>query len=102
VGDVTYVAWQNASPSAIGDRVLVAKVALDPADNTKLIVNDQLMLPQDGSAAGPQVNPRLGASPLFPSGALISAWEDATNRANALKIDFRPSPFVFLNNPEAG
>jgi hypothetical protein len=74
-------------------------VELDPANSSVIALSDEMELPYAQAPVGTHVNLRLGASPLFPSGALIAAWEDATGSgAPALMLDFRPWPFVYLGD----
>jgi hypothetical protein len=102
VGDQEYVAWENspAAGAAAGEQVFVTRVALDPARPNGLAQDQEMQLPFGAPGAGSQSNVRLGASTLFPGGALISTWESASSGASRatpdLMLDFRPSPFVFL------
>ena len=101
-GDIVYVGWQFEDDTDAGsiDRVFVATAELDATSPGGLRLRDELLLPPAPLAAGAGKigNMRLAASPLFPSGALISAWEQTTAaHATTLVLDLRPSPFVFLN-----
>lgn len=95
VGERIYVAWQSASMDepAPGVRAFLSEVEFD-AETGELIQHDERTLPLAAAPSGSQANPRLGASALFPEGALITVWEDAN--APVLQLDFRPSPFVTL------
>ncbi len=109
VGDVVYVAWQNALPRelGVGDRLVVATATLDATSEHKVVFGSEMRLPYGLPPAGAQTNPRLGVSPLFPAGALATVWESRAaetdgGTAGALMLDFRPSPFVFLGEGERG
>ncbi len=109
VGDVVYVAWQNALPRelGVGDRLVVATATLDATSEHKVVFGSEMRLPYGLPPAGAQTNPRLGVSPLFPAGALATVWETRAaetdgGTAGALMLDFRPSPFVFLGEGDRG
>jgi hypothetical protein len=107
VGDIVYAGWQFEDDTDAGsiDRVFVATAELDATSPGGLRLRDELLLPPAPVAvgAGKIGNMRLAASPLFPSGALISAWEQTTaTHATTLVLDLRPSPFVFLNGGGPG
>ncbi len=95
VGDVVYVAWQNALPRelGVGDRLVVATATLDTTSEHKVVFGSEMRLPYGLPPAGAQTNPRLGVSPLFPSGTLATVWESRAaetdgGTAGALMLDF--------------
>jgi hypothetical protein len=106
VGDQVYVAWESSSPldASSGENVFVARIALDAGKPNGLTQDEEVRLPLGAADARWNSGIHLASSQLFPSGALISAWEstrDGSSRAAVdLMLDFRPAPFVFL--PAAG
>jgi hypothetical protein len=101
VGDRTYVAWQSAgsADAASGDEVVVALVSVDAGAANGLAWDLPLRLPYPDGGGSPS-NVHLGASTLFPDGALMSLWETTPPgvAAAGIQLDFRPSPFVFTGD----
>jgi hypothetical protein len=101
VGDDVYVGWMSvpSSGASEGEQAFVARVTLDPSQANGLASEEELRMPYP-SGGGFQSNIHLAASSLFPGGALLTAWEgasDGTSRATSdVMLDVRPSPFVFL------
>jgi hypothetical protein len=95
------VGWTVGPADGSSDeRVLLALVTSDAAEPNGVKLGAALIFPLGGVATGWESNLHLAASPLFPKGALISTWESAASASSLaavdLKLDFRPSPFVFL------
>jgi hypothetical protein len=108
VGDDCYVAWESTSPASAGGsgaQASLSRVAFDASAPDRVRQDPPIHLPYPAGGGWPS-HVHLAASPLFPAGALISAWEaasDGTLRATSdVELDFRPSPFVFLARPDAG
>jgi hypothetical protein len=100
LGDAVYVGWTNSSrDGSVGDRVFLSEVG--SISSTALTFGAARTLPLGASEQTPwQSNLRLGASSLFPGGAVIAVWERAMDASALttvdLMLDLRPSPFVFL------
>jgi hypothetical protein len=99
-GDRVYLGWTETDDAgARGEQVFLAPVALDAAAGAA--IGTPMPLPRGTASAGWRRNLRLAASSLFPAGAVISTWESASDGSSLaavdLVLDFRPSPFVFLD-----
>jgi hypothetical protein len=93
VGDQLFLAWESASPlgDARGQETWIERLQWSPDHPTTLDMPHEEPLPLKAPTDGNQENPRLGTSPLFPGGALITLWED-----HSLAISGRPSPDIML------
>jgi hypothetical protein len=100
VEEEVFIAWEQESPLADerSDEVLLQRLTWDDAE---LVQHDERALPEDGSTVGSQGNPKLAASPLFPGGAVILAWENVMAESGAgllgdVMFTLRPVPLVDL------
>jgi len=101
VGDRIYLAWTSTAAGPSGDeQVLLATATADETAAGGVAFGAPMPLPRGDDASGWRRNLRLGASPLFPAGAVISTWESASDGSSLarvdLMLDLRPSSFVFL------
>jgi len=102
VDDNVYLSWQSTA-SSIGShpRVALARVVLDSTSTQGVRIEPVVWPPVSGGQAQPMSSVHLSIASLFPSDAVITAWETTsipgTTPTSSIEIDFRPSPFVFLN-----
>jgi len=99
-GESVYLGWtETDGTGAAGERVFLAAVAPDAVAG--FAIGAPMALPRGATAGGWRRNLHLTASTLFPAGAVISTWESASDGSSLaavdLVLDFRPSPFVFLD-----
>jgi hypothetical protein len=101
VGERIFLSWQTQSPAESGaeQQVFLSQVGWDAPDS--LTVAEEQLLAQDTDGSGDQVSAVLAASPLYPEGALVAAWEDSgpfvgPETLPDLVINVRPTPFVTL------
>jgi hypothetical protein len=105
VGDELFLVWESTSPlgDARANEILLQSLAWTPDDPELLSVTDERSVPTDAPTDGDQQNPRLGASPLFPGGALIVLFEDHTGSDITrplpdVSLALRPIPWVTLDH----
>jgi hypothetical protein len=97
VGTRWFLGWQTQSPlgDALGQELWLAEMHWSGA-LTRLA---EMPLAFGANRIGDQQSPVLAATPLFPAGALISVWEDASGELENRPVpdvlmSFRPVPFV--------
>ena len=108
VGERIYVAWESESPSgdARMEQVWLQELNWSSGEPDVIQTVNEWRLPVTAESLPEQRRPVLGASPLFPGGALIAVWEDhsgsvADRPLPDLMLSFRPVPFVLLNEADA-
>lgn len=103
VGERCFLAWQTESPTGTAKQeVFVSEVRWDTTDS--LLLGEEQLLTRDIDAAGDQLSPVLAASPLYPEGALVAAWEDSgpfvgPEALPDLVLNVRPTPFLTVPAP---
>jgi hypothetical protein len=99
VGDVAYLAFETQSPAdaGAGAQLFLERVAFDASQPNGVLRDQEMRLPYPAGGTTSS-NVHFAASALFPTGALISTWEEANRAGVDLALDFRPSPFVFLRD----
>jgi hypothetical protein len=98
IGGQAYLAWESSwsGDGSAGDHFFLAPVRLDSTEPHGVALGPEVGLPLGAPAVGIQSNGHLGASDLYPQGALIFVWEDPSTARSNVIVDFRPAPFVEL------
>lgn len=106
VGSRIFVGWETESPAGnpSRDQVMLQELAWSASDPSTVHQLHESVLSYDTPDDGVQRRPALAASPLYPDGALVTAWEDHTGLLAGrpdpeILMAFRPVPFVELAPP---
>jgi hypothetical protein len=102
VGDRIYVAWRSAGIKSWPDgEIWLKEVHWSSAGATLDLSGVELEIPREPAhRVGPQRRPALAAAPLWPEGALVTAWEDFGQVFGAIEgtpdfvVSFVPTPIL--------
>jgi cysteine-rich repeat protein len=112
-GDRIYVAWRSdpspTAPSGLGTELWLKELRWSSATGTLDLSELEIEIPREAAhRASSQYRPALAAAPLWPEGALVTAWDDQSRSFGAIQgtpdfvVSFIPAPILRLADPDGG